>query len=135
MLCVYRSMDSVGMLAAEFADRVPRGPNGEPLACGIFAFPKDEDRNRGITNCTPPNSVETAGLRHLGPSKSLFSHASCFCDIQLTRNHVSLLSALDLPDFYHIVEVSRKRAMWQQFGRHRDIAEVENMSAAGAGGS
>ena len=132
---MYRSMDSVGMLAAEFADRVPRGPNGEPLACGIFAFPKDEDRNRGITNCTPPNSVETAGVRHLGPSKSLFSHASCFCDIQLTRNHVSLLSALDLPDFYHTVEVSRKRAMWQQFGRHRDIAEVENMSAAGAGGS
>ena len=28
-----------------------------------------------------------------------------------------------------MVEVSRKRAMWQQLGRPRDIAEVEDMSA------
>ena len=109
---MYRSMDSAGMLGAEFADHVPLGPNGESLACGMFAFPKDEDRDRLITNCSPPNSVETAGVRHPGPAKSLFPLASCFCDIQLTRNEVSLLSALDLLDFYHTVEVSRKRAMW-----------------------
>ena len=68
-------------------------------------------------------------MRQEGPSKSLFPHASCFCDVQLSRNQILLLSALDLPDFYHTVEVSRQRALWQQLGRPKNVDAVQDLAA------
>ena len=118
-------MDAAGMLEVELADRVPRGPDGESLACGLFAVAKDPDRDRLITNCIPPNAVE----KSLGASRDLFPHASCFCELQLTQNQELAFSAMDLPDFYHTCGVTRARAQRNQVGAPRAQSEVQGLAA------
>ena len=92
---LFTKMDAAGMLEAEYEHNVPRGPGGESLACGMFAVPKDPEADRLITNRIPANSTEQS----MQASRDLFPHASCFCELQLSRNEELSISALDLPDF------------------------------------
>ena len=95
------------------------------MACGMFAVPKDPDVDRLITNRIPANSTEQS----MQASRDLFPHASCFCELQLSRNEELSISALDLPDFYHTFAVSRARALRNQLGPPRAVADVEELAA------
>ena len=114
-----------GMLEAEFEHNVPRGPGGESLACGMFAVPKDPEVDRLFTNRIPANSTEQS----MQASRDLFPHASCFCELQLSRSEELSISALHLPDFYHTFSVSRARALRNQLGPPRAVTEVEELAA------
>ena len=122
---LFAKMDAAGMLEAEFEHNVPRGPGGESLACGMFAVPKDPEVDRLITNRIPANSTEQS----MQASRDLFPHASCFCELQLSRSEELSISALDLPDFYHTFSVSRARALRNQLGPPRAVTEVEELAA------
>jgi len=116
-------MDAAGMLEAEYARNVPRAPNGQSIASGAFAVPKDAGLDRLITNRIPANFLEES----VGASADLFPHASCFCELHLSNNQELDCSAIDLPDFYHTCEVSRKRAERTQLGRPLPLGEVAEL--------
>ena len=122
---LFEKMDAAGMLEAEYAHNVPRGPAGESLASGMFVVPKDPDVDRLITNRTPANSVEEP----MKASRDLFPHASCFCELQLSRNQELEISVMDLPDYYHTLGTSRARALRNQLGGPQEVPDVAELHA------
>ncbi len=118
-------MDAADMLELEYVSNVPRGPNGESLACGMFCVPKDRDADRLITNRIPANSLEAK----VGASQDCFPHGCCFCELQLSRNEALDCSVMDLPDYYHLCRVSRARALRNQLGPPLAAREVEALGA------
>ena len=83
----------------------------------MFAVPKDPDVDRLITNRTPANSVE----EHMKASRDLFPHASCLCELQLSRNEELEISVMDLPDYCHTLGTSRADALRNQRGGPQEV--------------
>jgi hypothetical protein len=79
---------------------------GEGPFSGLFAVPKDLDRDRLILDARPPNSFETV----LSQWTSSMATASSLSGIELAPDESLLLSGRDVKDFFYQFVVNPQRA-------------------------
>ena len=75
------------------------------LPCGLFAVPKDLDRDRLILDARPPNTVEKA----LNTWTQTMSSATCLSNIELDDDQCLIMSGRDIRDYFYQFTVSEQR--------------------------
>jgi hypothetical protein len=98
---LFRAMADTNRLVAISACDAGEGPFS-----GLFAVPKDLDRDRLILDARPPNSFETV----LSQWTSSMATASSLSGIELAPDESLLLSGRDVKDFFYQFVVNPQRA-------------------------
>ena len=97
---LYRKMATSGRLVYVAADDV----EGQ-LFSGLFAVPKDLEKDRLILDARPPNTAEPV----LSTWTSTMSSATALCGLELEPEQTLLMSGRDIRDFFYQFTVSKQR--------------------------
>ena len=78
----------------------------EGLESGLFAVPKDLERDRLILDARPPNCME----RVLNKWTRTMASGTCLCQLELEPHEVLVMSGRDVRDYFYQFVVSPERA-------------------------
>ena len=78
----------------------------EGLESGLFAVPKDLDRDRLILDARPPNTME----RVLNKWTKTMASGTCLCQLEIEPTEVLIMSGRDVRDYFYQFVVSAERA-------------------------
>ena len=115
---IFERLDAVNMIELEVG-------LDSRIASGLFAVPKDLNKQRLITSRLVANAQE----RSIGASKELFPHSSQFCDVLLGPSQSFKGYTTDLSNFYHQVGLSRSRSRRTILGKTLLFDLVEHLQA------
>ena len=126
VLAMYRRFDDAGMLYLANPAEVPRGRGGAPATSGFFVVPKSEEADRTVQDRRVPN----AGERRLKDACTRLPHGSCYTELQLEPGETVRGHADDLPDCFHSVRCSDRRAASNAIGEPRRLGDLSETRAA-----
>ena len=99
---LYKRMAESGRLVP-----VLEGDVREGLVCGLFAVPKDLERDRLILDARPPNTVEPV----LSSWTRTMSSSTCLLGFELEEGESLIMSGRDIRDFFYQFQVSPQRCL------------------------
>ena len=97
---LFRKMAACGRLVPLTADEVR-----PQLACGLFAVPKDLEKDRLILDARPPNTVETM----LCKWTKTMSNCTCLSGLELQEDESLIMSGRDIRDYFYQFAVTPQR--------------------------
>ena len=113
---LYRKMAEGGRLVPVAEADVRHG-----LACGLFAVPKDLERDRLILDARPPNTVEPV----LSTWTRTMSSSTCLNGLELEEGESLIMSGRDIRDFFYQFRVSPQRCLRNVLAGRLTAADLE----------